>query len=301
MTCPYCGARNRARAPFCRRCQAALPPPPPGSFDIVRWAGGMAFVLLVALFGVGGYLLGRQINHHDHAAAPPLAATHTPTPTPRPRRTPEPAPSPTPTPTQTTAPTVTTPPSATPRSAPSPTPASSPTPLVTVAVPSPIAPTATARPAPTRVAVDIAAEEARVRAAVIASNTAWMRAMQTASAAGLARIKTNPNLQSVLADVATLQRYHEYWRIRLGHARVLWGRLLTRNHAQALLRKFDEVRVLYRQGRAAPLEVDRATYYDLYDLERVQGRWLISRVSLVDDATGARLTGAPPRGLRPPA
>lgn len=299
MTCPYCGARNRARAPFCRRCQAALPPPPPGSFDAARWGMGLAFVLLVALFGVGGYLLGRQINHHDHAAAPPLAATPTPTstPAPRPRRTPEPAPSPTPKPTRTAPPTMTPPPSATPRPAPSPTPTSFPTSVATVAVPSPIAPTATVRPAPTRAVTNVATEEARVRAAVIASNTAWMRAMQSASAGGLARIKTDPNLQSVLADVATLQRYHEYWRIRLGHARVLWGRLLTRNHAQALLRKFDELRVLYRQGRAAPLEVDRATYYDLYDLERVQGRWLISRVSLVDDATGARLTAVPPRGL----
>ena len=39
---------------------------------------------------------------------------------------------------------------------------------------------------------------------------------------------------------------------------------------------------------------DTGSYTNLYDLNRVGGHWLVSRVAALDDATTARLAAAPP-------
>ena len=138
----------------------------------------------------------------------------------------------------------------------------------------------------------MAAAEARVSAAVVESNVAWMRALETASPLGLDRIKMGSNLQSILREVALLQEHGEYWRIDVEQVRVIWVRLLSPTSARALMRKVGESRRLYRRGRARPLEVDTGSYTNLYDLNRVDGRWLVSRVAAVDNATAARLVAA---------
>ena len=81
---------------------------------------------------------------------------------------------------------------------------------------------------------------------------------------------------------------------------VIWARLLSPAYAQALARKIGESRRLYRRGRAAPLEVDARSYTNLYDLNLVDGRWLVTRVAGLDDATAARLAAAPPAGYQAP-
>jgi hypothetical protein len=143
-------------------------------------------------------------------------------------------------------------------------------------------------------AADVAAAEARVSAAVIASNLAWMRALETASPLGLDQIKTGSNLQSIVREVTLLRERREYWRIDVQQVRVIWARLLGPTYARALVRKIGESRCLYRRGRVTPLEIETGTYTNLYDLNRVGGRWLVSRVAALDDATAARLAAAPP-------
>jgi ARC6-like, IMS domain len=140
----------------------------------------------------------------------------------------------------------------------------------------------------------VVAAEAHVSAAIGESNVAWMRAMETASPLGLDRIKMGSNLQSVLREVTRLREHDEYWRIDVQQVRVIWARLLRPTYARALVRKDGESRRLYRRGRVTPLEVDNASYTNLYDLNRVGGRWLVSRVAALDDATAARLAAAPP-------
>jgi ARC6-like, IMS domain len=142
----------------------------------------------------------------------------------------------------------------------------------------------------------VAAAEARVSAAVGKSNVAWMQALETASPLGLDRIKMGSNLQSILREVTRLREHDEYWQIDVQQVRVIWARLLSPTHARALVRKIGESRRLYRRGRATPLEVDNGSYTNLYDLNRVDGRWLVWRVAALDDATAARLATAPPVG-----
>jgi hypothetical protein len=140
----------------------------------------------------------------------------------------------------------------------------------------------------------VATAEAGVSAAVVESNEAWMRALETASPLGLDRIKMGSNLQSILQEVTLLREHDEYWRIDVQQVRVIWARLLSPTYARALVRKEGEARRLYRHGRATPLEVDEASYTNLYDLDRVGGRWLVARVAAVNDATAARLAATPP-------
>jgi hypothetical protein len=121
-----------------------------------------------------------------------------------------------------------------------------------------------------------------------------MRALETASPLGLDRIKMGSNLQSILREVTLLRERDEYWRIDVQQVRVIWARLLGPTYARALVRKIRESRRLYRRGRATPLEVDTGSYTNLYDLNRVGRRWLVSRVAALDDATAARLAAAPP-------
>jgi hypothetical protein len=121
-----------------------------------------------------------------------------------------------------------------------------------------------------------------------------MHALETASPLGLDQIKTGSNLQSIVREVRLLRERYEYWRIDVQQVRVIWVRLLGPTYARALVRKIGESRRLYRRGRATPLEIDTGTYTNLYDLNRVGGRWLVSRVAAVDDATAARLATAPP-------
>jgi hypothetical protein len=120
----------------------------------------------------------------------------------------------------------------------------------------------------------VAAAEARLRAAVVASNLAWMRALETASPLGLDRIKMGSNLQSIVREVTLLRERHEYWWIDVQQVRVIWARLRGPTYARALVRKIGESRRLYRRGRATPLEVDTGTYTNVYDLKRVRGHWL---------------------------
>jgi hypothetical protein len=141
-------------------------------------------------------------------------------------------------------------------------------------------------------AAEVTTAEASVSAAVVASNEAWMRALETASPLGLDQIKTGSNLQSILREVTLLREHDEYWRIDVQQVQVIWVRLLSPTSAQALLHKFGESRRLYRRGRATPLQVDNSSYSNLYDLNRVDGRWLVARVAAVDDATAARLAAA---------
>jgi hypothetical protein len=138
----------------------------------------------------------------------------------------------------------------------------------------------------------VAAAEARVSAAVVESNEAWMRALETASPLGLDQIKTGSNLQSILREVTLLRERDQYWRIDVQQVQVIWVRLLSPTSAQAIMRKIGESRRLYRRGRATPLEVDNSSYTNLYDLNLVGGHWLVSRVAAVDDATAARLAAA---------
>ena len=91
-----------------------------------------------------------------------------------------------------------------------------------------------------------------------------------------------------------LRERGEYWRIDVQRVRVIWARLLSPTYARALVRKTGESRRLYRCGRAALLEVDTGAYTNLYDLNRVGGLWLVSRVAALDDATAARLATPPP-------
>ena len=148
---------------------------------------------------------------------------------------------------------------------------------------------------PSRVAdAAVVAAEARVRTVVVESNVAWMQALETASPLGLDQIKMGSNLQSILREVTRLREHDEYWRIDVQQVRVIWARLLSPTYARALARKDGESRRLYRRGRATPLEVDTSSYTNLYDLNWVGGRWLVSRVAAVDDATAARLAAAPP-------
>jgi hypothetical protein len=136
---------------------------------------------------------------------------------------------------------------------------------------------------------------------VLASNDAWMASMQTASPAGLAAIKTGSNLRSALQTVASLQSAGEYWHIQVGALQVLWTRVLSPAHAQALLRKVSEHRVLYRRGQSTPISTVDESYTNLYDLQRQNGHWRVSLVSTVDDATARALAGAAPATAVPAA
>jgi ARC6-like, IMS domain len=140
----------------------------------------------------------------------------------------------------------------------------------------------------------VAAADAPVSAAVVASNLAWIRALETASPLGLDRIKMGSNLQSMVREVTRLRARDEYWRIDVQQVREIWVRLLGPTYARVLVRKVGESRRLNRRGRATPLEVDTGSYTNLYDLNRVGGHWLVSRVAALDDATAARLAAPPP-------
>jgi hypothetical protein len=59
----------------------------------------------------------------------------------------------------------------------------------------------------------VAAADARVSATVVASNLAWMRALETASPLGLDRIKMGSNLQSIVREVTLLRERDKYWPI----------------------------------------------------------------------------------------
>ncbi|GAC1437563.1 MAG: hypothetical protein NVSMB65_11870 [Chloroflexota bacterium] len=121
---------------------------------------------------------------------------------------------------------------------------------------------------------------------MLQSNTAWIAAMENASPAGLAAIKTAGSLKAALAEVARLQAQGEHYRIQPGHIEVLWTHLLSATHAHALVRKMGEQRVLYRTGQATPVATVSDTSTSLYDLVLVGGHWLVARVNNGDLALG---------------
>jgi S1-C subfamily serine protease len=137
-------------------------------------------------------------------------------------------------------------------------------------------------------------DEQAVRDAVVQSNAAWTAAMDTASPAGLAAIKTGSNLASTLASVAALREQGQHYRIQLDVLEVIWAKVVGADQAEALVRKINEHRVLYQRGHAHPVSDDKSSYATLYDLVRQGGRWLVTLTRILDDATAARLTAAPP-------
>lgn len=143
----------------------------------------------------------------------------------------------------------------------------------------------------------VATAEAAISATVIQSNTAWTSAMENASPAGLATIKTGSNLQSNLKDVAALQNSGEHWQITLQDLQVVWARALSPTDAEALVHKTAEHRALYRKGSSTPLQTVDKSYTDVYHLRQVGGQWLVSLVTTVDDTTAQRLAASPPTSV----
>ena len=121
--------------------------------------------------------------------------------------------------------------------------------------------------------------------------------MQSARSEGLGRVKTGSSLLSTEHEVGLLQQLHEHWRISVQRVDVIWVRVIDPSHARALMRKLGETRRLYRQGQRAPMLVAQGSYYNLYDLDHIDGTWLVSQVLGLDDATGSHLASAPPGGI----
>lgn len=285
MICPRCGTRNSPGAVTCRRCRALLTVRPA---QPIRRPGGppSAALIVLLLLGLaigGGYLLGRKALP---GAAGPAAPTAMPT-----AQTVGAAQATTAPPIGTSAATATgshvppTPrhPTATPSSTRG---ANTPTPSAT-RTPSTGTPTASPSATPIATATSAAADTQRAAlvAAVAASNAAWIRAVQDVSPAGLDAVKTEGSLRAAQALVAQLQQANEYYRIQPGTLEVLWTHLLSPTSAHVLARKTGEYRALYRQGGSTPLRAATDSSTSLYELRKVNGRWLVARIA--NGSTGA--------------
>ncbi len=299
MICPRCGTRNSPGAATCRRCRALLTVRPA---QPIRRPGGppSAALIVLLLLGLaigGGYLLGRKALPGAAGPAAPTASSTAQTVGGGPTTTTAPAtvisaatatgshvP---PTPRHPTA----TPPGA--QGARTPTPSatrtpgtSTPTPLATK---TPGAGTPTVSPTTTPIATATSAaadtQRAALVAAVAASNAAWIRAVQDVSPAGLDAVKTEGSLRAAQALVAQLQQANEYYRIQPGTLEVLWTHLLSPTSAHVLARKTGEYRALYRQGGSTPLRATTDSSTSLYELRKVNGRWLVARIA--NGSTGA--------------
>jgi len=118
-------------------------------------------------------------------------------------------------------------------------------------------------------------DEQDVRDAVLRSNTAWMKSLETASDVGLENYKTEDSLTGTLARVTALRQQHQHWKIHLRDAQVPWIHVFRSDYAQALILK-DEYRALWDNGASSPAQVYDTTYYGLDGLRRVNGHWLVS-------------------------
>jgi hypothetical protein len=110
--------------------------------------------------------------------------------------------------------------------------------------------------------------------------------METVSPAGLAAIKTGSNLTSALKQVAALKARGEYYVIQPGQSTVLWIHHLSATHAHVLVHTANEYRALYRRGQRAPIQVFAGSTNGLYDMVRIDGRWLVAHIYSAAAAAG---------------